>query len=389
MHVCFSRAIHYIMTSALLVCLGCQNAANTFVEPPPPEVTVSLPIPAQIPYSLELTGTTAAIESVEVRARVQGFLEKINFKDGQIVQAGDLLFLIDPRTYQAECDRNAASLAQAKARLIRATSEFNRAADLLPKNAVSKSDYDVALGDRDEAAAAVKMAEANLRSAQLDLEYTKVTAPISGRASRRLVDVGNLVGASDKTLLTTIVNDDSIYAYANISEYDMLALLRKYPRQAVTKSNTPPPEPPKKAVVWLGLADETGYPHEGWLDFFDNQVDPGTGTLRMRAKFPNPKQLLMPGLFVRINIPLDAHAGMYVPDTAVQADQSGRYVLVVNGEDVIEQRPVRISSVVIKNMRAVEEGLTAKDRIVVNNLQRARPGIKVKPVMAETPKGAG
>lgn len=366
----------------LSACVGCAPTANTFVEPPPPEVTVSTPVEQPVTDSLDLTGTTAPVEAVEVRARVQGFLERIDFKDGERVKAGELLFEIDPRTYQAEYDRDDAALAQAKAHLTRAKSDFKRAEELLPRNAISQSDYDLTVSERDEAEAAVQVAEANVRAAKLNLDYTKVLSPISGRASRRLVDVGNLVGASDKTLLTTVVNDDSIYAYANMSEYDLLRLNRKYQQDPNTAT-----KPHQQTKALLGLADETGYPHEGWIDFVDNTVDPGTGTLRVRAIFPNDKRLLMAGLFVRLRIPLDTHTGLLVPDLAVLADQSGRYVLVVNDQDIVEQRPVTAGATV-DHMRVIEDGLTLSDRVVVNGLQRARPGTKVKPVPAPQQKGA-
>lgn len=371
-----------VIVLALLACIGCGPTANTFVEPPPPEVTVSSPVEQPVTDSLELTGTTAAVESVEVRARVQGFLERIDFADGARVKAGELLFEIDPRTYQAEYDRDDAALVQARAHLTRAKSDFKRAEELLPKNAISQSDYDLTVSERDEAEAAVQVAEANLRAAKLNLDFTKVLAPISGRASRRLVDKGNLVGASEKTLLTTIVNDDSIYAYANMSEYDLLRLNRKYRRDPQADS-----KPEQRTKALLGLADETGYPHEGWIDFVDNTVDPGTGTLRVRAIFPNDKRLLIPGLFVRLCIPLETHPGLLVPDLAVLADQSGRYVLVVNDQDVVEQRSVTAGATV-DHMRVIENGLTPSDRVVVNGLQRARPGVKVKPIPAPQQKGA-
>lgn len=376
------RALFFAaVASAFVVCVGCGPKANTFVEPPPPEVTVSTPSEQPVTDSLDLTGTTAPIESVEVRARVQGFLERVDFKDGARVKAGELLFEIDPRTYQAEFDRDEAALAQAEAHLTRTKSDFKRAEDLLPKNAISRSDYDLTVSERDEAEASVQVAQANLRAAKLNLDYTKVLSPINGRASRRLVDVGNLVGATDKTLLTTVVNDDSIYVYANISEYDLLRLNRKSQQESKDNGKA---ERPTKAL--LGLADETDYPHEGWIDFVDNRVDSSTGTLRVRAIFPNDKRLLMPGLFVRLRIPLETRPGLLVPDLAVLADQNGRYVLVVNDQEVVEQRSVT-AGMTLDHQRVIEDGLTLTDRVVVNGLQRARPGVKVKPVMASSQEG--
>lgn len=377
--------LRVIALGALSAGLGCGPEANTYVEPPPPKVTVAYPEKKDVADSLDLTGTTAAIESVEVRARVQGFLEKVNFKPSAKVKAGDLLFEIDPKPYQAECDRDAASLAQAKAQLERTTADFTRAEELLPKNAIAKSDYDMALSARNEAAAAVKMAEANLRASQLNLDYTKVVAPISGRIGRRLVDTGNLVGANEKTLLATIVNDDSIYAYVNMSEDDQLRFTRRYQKELAKQKASGKQQPEKVQIALLGLADETGYPHKGWLDYGDNKVDPETGTRELRAVFPNPDGLLMPGMFVRVRFPLDTRPALLVPATAVLADPSGSYVLVVDDKNVVEQRSVT-TGITVGHMRVIEEGLSPTDRVIVNGIQRARPGATVDPVMAEQPK---
>jgi membrane fusion protein, multidrug efflux system len=372
-----------VVLATLLLALGCGPGGNTYVEPPPPEVTVTLPVKKDVPDSLDLTGTTAAIESVEVRARVQGFLEKVDFKDSAKVKAGDLLFEIDPKPYQADYDRDAANLAQAKARLERATADFTRAEELLPKNAIAKSDYDLALSSRSEAAASVKVAEANLRAAQLNLDYTKVLAPISGRIGRRLVDKGNLVGANEKTLLATIVNDDLIYAYANMSENDQLRIMRRYPQP--TGKDGARKDPEKVQVALLGLADETGYPHKGWLDYADNKVDRETGTRELRAVFPNKDGLLMAGMFVRLSFPMETRPVLLVPAIAVLDDPSGRYVLVVGEKDVVEQRSVTAGRT-FDHMRVIEDGLSPTDRVIINGLQRARPGATVKPVMATTEK---
>jgi RND family efflux transporter MFP subunit len=373
----------WLVLIALLFAAGCGKSANTFVEPPPPEVTVQLPIEQEVVESLDLPGTAKAIESVDVRARVQGFLEKINFKDGAHVKAGDVLFEIDPKQYQAEYDRCEASLAEAKAKAKRTEADFSRAKELMPKNAIAQSDYDLAASSYAEALASVRMAEANVRAAKLNLDYTKVVAPISGRASRRLVDVGNLVGATDKTLLTTIVNDDSIYVYANVSESDFLALMRQYPRGR----DKSPSKDDKKPIALMGLADEVGYPHVGEIEFFDNKVDPETGTLQIRAKFPNDHNMLMGGLFVRLRFPTGVRKTMLVPDLAVLADQSGRYVLVVDDKGVVEQRPVTVGKT-HDNKRVIEKGLSPTDRVVINGLQKARPGTKVKPTVALAPKKA-
>lgn len=365
---------------SLLVCVGCGAPANTFVEPPPPEVTVAHPVEQMVPRFLDLTGTTTAIESVDVRARVQGFLEKAEFTDGAMVEASDLLFVIDPKPYQAKVDQAAAALRSADAELKFAQIDLDKATQLREKKVVSEIEFVEKTGKRDQARAEVGVAEANLRAAQLDLDYTQVLAPISGRTGRRLVDIGNLVGARDKTLLTTIVNDASVYAYANLSEYDFLRLNRHY-RQ---RSETAVTDREEKPEALLGLADETGYPHVGRVDFVDNQVDPDTGTLRLRAVFPNPDHLLGAGMFVRFRIPLGEQKELLVPDTAVLSGQGGRYVLVIGPNDMVEQRSVTTGSL-FEQMRVIRDGVTTADRVIISNLQRVRPGISVKPVAA-TPK---
>ena len=380
MRVHFGSVACVGVVSSLLVCVGCGAPANTFVEPPPPKVTVAHPVEQSVPRFLDLTGTTTAIESVDVRARVQGFLEKIEFKDGAMVKAGDLLFVIDPKPYQAKVDQATAALRSVHAELNFAQIDLDKATQLRAKKVVSEIEFVEKTGKRDQVRAEVGVAEANLRAAQLDLDYTQVLAPINGRAGRRLVDIGNLVGASDKTLLTTIVDDTSIYAYANVSEYDYLRLHRRY-RQQPDGSEADREEHPE---ALLGLADETGYPHVGWVDFVDNQVDPDTGTLRLRAVFPNEDNLLKAGLFVRLRIPLSERAKLLVPDTAVLSGQGGRYVLVIGPNDTVEQRPVTMGSL-FERMRVIREGVTTADRVIINNMQRARPGITVKPVAA-TPK---
>jgi len=368
------RILSAMTVVSFLICCGCRPTGGTFVPPPPPDVTVSHPVRQNVTHHLEFTGTTTAIETVEVRARIQGFLQSINFKPGSKVKAGDVLFVIDPKPFQVKVAQAKADLTAKEAECKAAEDELTIKQEMFSKNAGSKLDLINSTNRRDIAKAQIDVARAALDDVQINLGYTQVIAPISGRVSRNMVDVGNLVGARDNTLLTTMVNDSSIYAYFDLSESDLLPLARKYgSRRGATGSEQ------EKAPAFLGLADETGYPYEGYIDFAEPQVDQNTGTQRRRAVFPNEKGLLMAGLFVRIQVPLDTADELLVPTVAIGADQSGRYVLVVNQENVVEQRLVRVGQTV-DHMRVISEGLRESDWVVVNGIQRARPGFKVNPV---------
>jgi RND family efflux transporter MFP subunit len=350
--------------------IGCERK-NQFVAPPPPPVTVSQPLQKSVVESLDFTGTTQAVASVDIRARVQGFLEKIRFTEGAVVKQGDLLYTIEPTTYQAAVDKAVADLASKKAQLDKSEIEYQRNLRLIKENAASQRDLDNSRATRDSAKADVGMAEASLQTAQINLSYTTIYAPITGRIGRSQVDVGNLVGAGEFTLLTTIKQYDPIYAYFALNERDLLALIAIYRLQG------PPPirwEPP----VFLGLSNESGHPHEGKLDFTDLSVDSSTGTILLRGVFPNPPRYsLIPGLFVRIRFPVGTkdHA-LLVTERALGVDQLGDYLLVVNQDNVVEHRPVKLGATE-NGMRVVEEGLKADEWVVVDGIQRARPGVKV------------
>jgi RND family efflux transporter MFP subunit len=376
------RGISAVVCGSLCVSIlaGCGEQ-NTYAPPPPPEVTVARPVQQDVMEYTEGTGTTEATESVEIRARVQGWLQKINFKPGTQVNKGDLLFVIDPREYKAALDGAQAELASKKAALDLAQFNHKRMQDLVKKNAAAELEITKAKADWDAAVAAVSAAEAAVAQAKLDHDFTQIRAPISGRISRNLVDVGNLVGAGEATLLTTIVNDDPIYAYINVSER---ALLKYLQTDAARKERV---ARKGKELMELGVSGEEGFPHKGNFDWADNRVDPGTGTIRVRGVFPNPDGTLVPGLFARIRAPREIlKDALLVTERALGADQRGRYLLVVNSQNVVEYRPVKVGASV-DGMRVVEQGIRPGEWVVVNGLQRARPGAKVKPTQAPMPRG--
>jgi RND family efflux transporter MFP subunit len=315
-----------------------------------------------------------------VRARVQGYLDKIHFKEGTEVKKGELLYEIDPRTFEADVQKAKADLARQQAQETLAVAQLDRADRLRGTSALSPEDYQQLVAAREQARAAVQQARAALRSAELQLGFTKIRAPISGRISRTLVTEGNLVGAGSPTLLTTIVSMDPIYVYFEVPErgfLDYQRLIREKGAASAAEAKVP---------VHVGLETEPDkYPHEGIIKFRDNRVDPGTGTVLLRGELPNPDRLLTPGLFVRIRVPIGKpRPRLLVPETAISADQRGRYVLVVRSDDTVEQRYITEGSQQPGNLTVVD-GIKASDRIVVNGIQRARPGAKVTPQEQTSP----
>lgn len=360
------------------VAVACQET-NTYVAPPPPKVTVAKPLQADVTDYLEFTGTSDAFEEAEVRARVSGFLESIHFEPGANVKKGDLLFVIDPREYEAELNAAKAEVTSAKAQLQRARIELERAQRLFKQKAGAEADVVKWRGERDVAAAEVIRAEAKVEKAELDLGYTQVTAPLDGRVGRNLVDAGNLVGEKEPTLLTTVTRYDPIYAYFNLNERDLLHVLEKYRQE----EGIPAGEAPRTLdiPVFLGLSNEEGYPHEGRFDFGESRVDPGTGTLQLRAEFPNPGDPpeILPGLFVRVRMPVDERSGaLLVSERALGTDQIGRYLMVVDEAGTVEKRPV-VTGQLEDGLVVITEGLSADERVVVKGIQRARPGAQVDP----------
>jgi len=363
----------------------------------PPEVTVARAIARDITEWDEYVGRLAAIDDVEIRARVSGYLEKSHFKDGQLVEVGELLFTIDPRPYQAQVDRADARLSQAKASLALATTNLKRAETLLKTNAIAAEEVDIRRGNEQAAAAEVQAAEAELAAVSLDLEFTKVTAPVAGRISRDLVTPGNLVtgGSGGATLLTTIRSLDPIHFYFEADESAFLKYQR-LDQEGKRPSSRGTPNP-----VELGLADEDGFPHKGSMDFVENAMDRDTSTIQGRAIFDNPDSTLIPGLFARIRLRGSVLDGaVQIPDRAIGRDQSENFVWVIDDNNVASRRGIETGPI-IDGLRVVRNGLKAGERIVINGLQRIRPGITVAPgedtiaptgeasVAAEIDAGAG
>ena len=373
------RATTFLLAVLLFgVFYGCSEK-NEYVEPPAPEVTVSKPLVKNVTDYLEFTGIAKAIEEIDIRARVEGFLESVHFEDGTYVKEGQLLFTIDPRPYQAEVENAKGRLGRHQAQLERAKREYQRNLTLFKQNAASEANVVKWKSEMEESKAAVISAQAALDKARLDLSYCTIRSPIDGRISRKMVDVGNLVGAGEKTLLTTVRQGEPIYAYFSINERDLLRVLKVARKEGIQADH------PEKIVLELGLANETGFPHKGHLDYADSTVDPKTGTMELRGVFPNPgpPYFILPGLFVRLRLPVaERENALLVTERALGLDQGGRYLLVVNNENKVEQRHVKIGAL-RDGMRVIEEGLEAEDMVVVKGIQRAIPGAKVTPQQAQ------
>jgi RND family efflux transporter MFP subunit len=360
--------------AALLAMSGCRKA-NEYIQPPPPVVTVAQPVQHEIVHQLEFTGTTRATEAVDIRARVMGYLKSIEFKDGDFVEAGKQLFLIEPEPFQASLDAAKARLQRAEATVALARADLARTEPLVGRGATAQ-ELDVRRANVATGEADVASAKAALRQAELDLAYTEIRAPITGRTSRHMVDIGNLVQPGE-TMLTRIEAYDPIYVYFTVSEADVMEFLHVNQATAIEQIRKNPP------TLYMGLSDEQGFPHQGKLDFAEIGVDPQTGTQMRRGEFPNPDRKLVPGLFARVRLPIgEPKPGLMVPDRAIATDQRGEYVLAVNDKNVVEYRPVKLG-MRIGRMRVVNEGITAQDWLIVNGLQRGRPGGEVKPQQAK------
>jgi RND family efflux transporter MFP subunit len=355
---------------------GCApSGGGAQAAPPPPQVSVATVLQKRVKEWDEFTGRFQAVETVEVRPRVSGYIDKVAFKEGGIVKAGDLLFVIDPRPYQADYDRTVADLKRYKTALDLARIESERVQRLRQSGAVSQEELDERTSTVAQAEANVAGAQAAVESAQLNLGFTRVTSPITGRVSRAEVTRGNLVtgGNNGGTLLSSVVSMDPIYLYFDGDEQAYLRYSRMA-RDGERKSSRDAPNP-----VRVGLANEEGFPHEGVMDFVDNQLNPQTGTIRGRAVLENKDGLFTPGLFARVQLlGSGEYDAILIDDRAVNTDQSQKYVLLLGADNKVEYRKVTLGRVV-DGLRIVREGLKPGDTIVVNGAQRVHPGVAVTP----------
>jgi membrane fusion protein, multidrug efflux system len=334
-------------------------------------VKIAQPLSQEVTEWDEYTGRVEAISSVDVRARVGGYLVKVNFTAGEKVQKGDLLFLIDIKPYQAQFNFASAELERAKSRLELARNDLERAEQLFRQKAISTEEYDGRSKGLREAAAAVESAKANVYTARINLDYCEIRAPISGRIGRELLTQGNLVNGGDTTVLTTIVTTDPVYVYADADEQSVL----KYRRRALEKGTNSVDL--KGTPVELGVADETGYPHRGELDYVAPREDTATGTISLRGVFPNRNGLLSPGFFARMRVHgSDPYPALLLPDRAVATDQTERFVWVVNADNHVDYRRI-VAGALIGDKRVVSQGLQANEWVVVDGLQKLKPGIEV------------
>jgi RND family efflux transporter MFP subunit len=409
------RIIRIGILSLTVGLVGCEKKQNAFEPPPPPSVTVETPERKDTTVYMDFPGRTQAFKSVQVRARLPGVLQTRHFDEGQLVKQGDPLFTIEPEPYQAALEAAEGELAKAVAALENATAD--RSSLEKAANAVSKLDVERSRASEKSAEAAVKVASASVTKAKIDLSHTKIDAPESGRTSRALVDVGNLVGSSEPTLLTTIVNDSIMYANFEVNERIILPFLSKRlddPTKGLSadgksqggelistferqKGGGAANAETGDVAVRLRLSDGTeynggsdvgakaAYKGDGIIDFIDNTVDPNTGTIGVRVRFENPNKVLAPGLFVRVLLPESKKNSILVPGSAVQRDMQGDFVFIVDGGNKVERRDVTVAQLV-GDKRIIEEGLEGNERVITRGLQRAREGLEVAPVNADGSK---
>lgn len=358
-----------LLLTALLA--GCKPS-NRYHAPPPPPVTTSKPVLMPMTTYLDVTGSTVAVNSVQLVARVSGYLDRIDYTDGSMVKKGQLLFVIEPEPYAAKLKQAVASIAQAKAQVLYAQAQYDRQLQMIKQNATSQANVEQWLATRDSDEAAVIENTANAEIARINYGYTSVSAPFDGRVSRHLVDVGNLVGNSSATILATIDQLNPIYVYFSVNELDMLKL------RAALIALGRNPENVSGAPISVGLQSEAGYPHPGKIDYVATSLDPSTGTIEARAVLGNDSNLLLPGLFVRARIPLGKPVQkLALPEAAVLSDQAGPYVYIVGAQNVVAQK--RVQTGTEENGMIAVTGLGAADQVIVDGLQNAAPGVTVAP----------
>jgi RND family efflux transporter MFP subunit len=384
-HILFRRfglaAVLIAFGAALL--LGCKQAVAP-QAPPPAKVTVSRPLQRDVVRWDQYSSYLSSPKTAVVSARVSGLIEEAPFQEGAIVHAGDLLFRIDPRPFQADLDNKKAAVAQAKATAVKAQADFERSVELIKAEVIAPSDFDTTKASYGEAVASLEAAEAALETSRLNLEWTEVRAPITGRVSRMNVTVGNLVngGSGQATTLTTIVSIDPLYCYINVPEsaaqlYQERALKEKQGNVAAAG-----------IVCSLQLENETNFPHQGVIDFVDNQVDVNTGTQQIRCVIGNPTTIMTPGLFALTRIPASGrYQALLIPDVAVNTDQDERYLLIVGANNVVQQRPVKLGPL-FGNLRSITDGLKPGEKVIVNGMQFAQSGAKVTPHEVPVPTQA-
>ncbi|WBL77062.1 efflux RND transporter periplasmic adaptor subunit [Bradyrhizobium xenonodulans] len=368
---------------AVVALAGCEDK-NTFVAPPPPKVDVATPVQRPVTRYIEATGNTAPIKSVDLVARVQGFLQSIDYQDGSFVKQGTQLFTIEPETYKLKLEQAKAAEVGAQATVKQTEADYKRQVELVQRQAVSQSTLDTSTSTRDNAQANLQQAQVNTRLAEVNYGYTNVTAPFDGIVSAHMVSIGELVGVSSPTQLASIVAMDPIYVNFTVNEQDVLRIRAEAARRGLTPADL------KQFPIQLGLQTETGYPHEGHLDYVSPTINQSTGTLAVRGLVPNDKRVLVPGYFVRIRVPFTQEKdALLVPDTALGSDQGGRYLLVVNGDNTVEQRKVQIGPA-DNGLRVIESGLKPDDRVVIAGLLRVIPGQKIDPQVTkiEQPQAA-
>jgi RND family efflux transporter MFP subunit len=350
---------------------GC-GPRNTFQPPPPSMVTVAPPTIQDITVYHKFPGRTEAVDSIELRARVQGYLETLSFKDGQHVEAGDTLMVIEQAPFQALLQSAEAQLTQAKASQSLAQASLERKKRAFANQAVSELDVLSAEADVEVAKGDIQAAEAAVQTATLNLSYATIKAPISGMISRHYVSEGNLVGGGEATLLALLVSENPVYCYFSVDERTLIFFAKKL--KDIDPADVPDSE---KMKVKMELAEGSIYPVEGVVDYVDNTFDPETGTLNVRARFENPSKVLRGGMFGKIMLPLDFKQAMLVPESAIQRDMVGSYVLVVNAKNKVESRYLKLGPV-YENQRVIDSGLKANEQVVVEGLQRARVGVEVR-----------